>query len=335
MAADKGHAAVGQLLVAARCNIDLQAQGLTALQAAERAGHARIATLIRNTRQKGAKDVLLQTSPEKIKKQQEDADRAMRELLEEEEKEKAAAAAGSQKKKQAKKASNTVKQLLDAAREGDAAKVSALLSTEGAQSLINYQDTQGATPLYVAAQKGHAAVTEQLIAACCNVDLQDAIGYTPLHIAARSGHESVAEQLLAARCNIDLRAVEMEGGRTALQLAQQQGHAGIATLIRNTRRQRGGRRRIIGRKRKRRGGRRGYVGRERRRRDCGRRRRSGGKRRRTFAGFGGSPSSCWKKRRATKENQRLVLGVRGCKRSRKPCSISGRWRRMRRVWQGY
>jgi hypothetical protein len=30
----------------------------------------------------------------------------------------------------------------------------------------------------------------------------------------------------------------VEGDRTALQLAQQQGHAGIATLIRNTRRQR-------------------------------------------------------------------------------------------------
>ncbi len=30
----------------------------------------------------------------------------------------------------------------------------------------------------------------------------------------------------------------MEGDRTALQLDQQQGHAGIATLIRNTRRQR-------------------------------------------------------------------------------------------------
>ena len=70
---------------------------------------------IRNTKQKDAKDVLhgghfklgdhpikLQASPEKIKMQQEDADRAMRQLLEEEEKEKAAAAAGSQQKKQAK-----------------------------------------------------------------------------------------------------------------------------------------------------------------------------------------------------------------------------------------
>ena len=48
------------------------------------------------------KDTLLQASPEKIKKQLEDADRAMKELLETEENEPAASAAGSQKKKQAK-----------------------------------------------------------------------------------------------------------------------------------------------------------------------------------------------------------------------------------------
>ncbi len=99
MAADKGHAAVGQLLVAARCNIDLQTKvGTTALQLAQRAGHAAIATLIQDRKQTGAKDVLLQASPEKIKTQQEDADRAMKELLEAEETEKGAVAAGSRRK---------------------------------------------------------------------------------------------------------------------------------------------------------------------------------------------------------------------------------------------
>jgi hypothetical protein len=50
-----------------------------------------------------AEHVLLQASSEKIKKEQEDADRAMKELLEEEEKEKAAAAVGSQKKSKKKR----------------------------------------------------------------------------------------------------------------------------------------------------------------------------------------------------------------------------------------
>jgi ankyrin repeat protein len=109
VAASQGQAAVAQLLLAARCNIHLQTKnGENALQAAQFAGHTAIATLIRNAKHKGAargkKDATLQASPEKTKKQQEDADRAMRELLEEDEKEKAAAAAGSQKKSNKKKA---------------------------------------------------------------------------------------------------------------------------------------------------------------------------------------------------------------------------------------
>ncbi len=82
----------------------------TALQAAQRAGHTAIATLIRNTKHKGAvrartdaTDATLQASPEEIKKQQEDADRAMKELLEDDEKEKAAAAAAASQKKSKKK----------------------------------------------------------------------------------------------------------------------------------------------------------------------------------------------------------------------------------------
>jgi hypothetical protein len=106
----EGHAAVAQLLLAARCNIDLQTKdGETALQAAQRAGDAAIATLIRNTKPKGVvramTDTILQANPDKVQKQQEDADRTMKELLEEDEKEKAgAAAAGSQKKSNKKKA---------------------------------------------------------------------------------------------------------------------------------------------------------------------------------------------------------------------------------------
>jgi hypothetical protein len=50
------------------------------------------------------KNTILQASPEKIKKQQEDADRVMKELLKEDEKEKAAAAAtGSSKKSKKEK----------------------------------------------------------------------------------------------------------------------------------------------------------------------------------------------------------------------------------------
>ena len=63
-------------------------------------------------------------------------------------------------------------QLCKAARDGDAAKVSTLLSTQGAQFFFNYQDALGATPIFIAALHGHGSVTKQLIEACCNMDLQ-------------------------------------------------------------------------------------------------------------------------------------------------------------------
>jgi hypothetical protein len=105
----QGHETVTKLLLEARCNVGLQDEngwtprriaavsgsqwynGLISLQLAERQGHtARIASLIRNINHNGAdrtmKDALLQACLEHINKQQDDADRAMKDLLEEEEK---------------------------------------------------------------------------------------------------------------------------------------------------------------------------------------------------------------------------------------------------------
>jgi hypothetical protein len=49
-------------------------------------------------------------------------------------------------------------------------------------------------------------------------------------LAAQVDGVAVAETLLAARSNVHLQGKD---GRTALHLAQQQGHGGIGTLIRN------------------------------------------------------------------------------------------------------
>ncbi len=95
--------------------------------------------------------------------------------------------------------------LTDAARDGDTVTVRTLLSAADAQSLMNYQDENGSSPLHLAAENGHASVTAQLIEARCNVDLQDENGATPLHIAAENGHASVTEQLIEARCNVNLQ----------------------------------------------------------------------------------------------------------------------------------
>ena len=55
--------------------------------------------------------------------------------------------------------------------------------------------------------------TDLLIKPRCNIDLQTVDGATPLHIATDQGHAAVTQLLLAARCNIDLKAMD---GLTAL-----------------------------------------------------------------------------------------------------------------------
>ena len=65
----------------------------------------------------------------------------------------------------------TGRQLYNAAEEGQTATVRALLSTPGSQSVINWQDSDGRTPLYIAAQCGTAGVVALLIAARCDVDI--------------------------------------------------------------------------------------------------------------------------------------------------------------------
>ncbi len=62
---------------------------------------------------------------------------------------------------------------------GDEVEVGSLLSTQGAHSWINYQDANGSTSLHVASGEGHEVVTEQLLAARCNVDVQDHSFFPP------------------------------------------------------------------------------------------------------------------------------------------------------------
>jgi ankyrin repeat protein len=70
---------------------------------------------------------------------------------------------------------------------------------------VDLQLNDGCTALYIAAERGHSAVTKELIDASCNMDLPDEYGTTPLHIAAQKGHASVTEQLIEALCDIDLQ----------------------------------------------------------------------------------------------------------------------------------
>eukprot|EP00613_Pedinella_sp_CCMP2098_P071043 CAMPEP_0171932196 /NCGR_PEP_ID=MMETSP0993-20121228/30161_1 /TAXON_ID=483369 /ORGANISM="non described non described, Strain CCMP2098" /LENGTH=341 /DNA_ID=CAMNT_0012572421 /DNA_START=94 /DNA_END=1119 /DNA_ORIENTATION=+ len=101
-----------------------------------------------------------------------------------------------------------------------------------------------ATPLHVAAQRGHASVVAALVAdAFVCVDAVDKFGETPLHKAAEKGHQDVVALLLKA--GADPRAANTNrapgiasgkpsgkpGGKTPQQLAVENGHEACRALL--------------------------------------------------------------------------------------------------------
>lgn len=67
---------------------------------------------------------------------------------------------------------------------------------------INVKDTNGQTPLHVAALQGMTDVVVSLIRKKAKIDAKDNIGCTPLHSAVHSSHYEVAEKLIESKANI-------------------------------------------------------------------------------------------------------------------------------------
>ena len=86
----------------------------------------------------------------------------------------------------------------------------------------------GVFAVFTAAQKGHAAVVEQLIAAGADVNKATTTGVTPLIIAAYSGHTEVVRLLIAA--GSDPTPTD-SNGQTALRIAQARDNAEAAALL--------------------------------------------------------------------------------------------------------
>jgi TonB family protein len=114
----------------------------------------------------------------------------------------------------------------DAAKEGDLAKVKALL--ENNRKMVSSKDNNGSTPLHLAAWNGHKDIVELLLANKADVNAKDTMGFTPLHRAAITGHKDVVELLLDKGANVNAKD---NGGWTPLHRAAMNGHKDVVELL--------------------------------------------------------------------------------------------------------
>jgi len=105
--------------------------------------------------------------------------------------------------------------LIGAARMGDKARVEELLGRE--ETDVDVTDSEGATPLVLAAIAGHLAITQLLIGLGANLNHQDRVnGWTALMQSTFYCHARVAAALLHAGADPTITA---HNGCTALDLA--------------------------------------------------------------------------------------------------------------------
>ena len=120
--------------------------------------------------------------------------------------------------------------ILDAVYRGDAAALARLLDMGPPPTLFEAAAiSHGNTALHAAiAGQAGGRVIAALLRHGADLNAEDAVGYRPLHLAAFEGDAETVQTLLAHGAG-DARN---RGGKTAMQIAEERGHAAMARRLR-------------------------------------------------------------------------------------------------------
>ena len=119
--------------------------------------------------------------------------------------------------------------MLKAAKAGSLEGVQTLLWA--APVLAKAADANGATPLHLAAWKGHREIVVALLAAGADVSAQwrdEHIGGTPLHAAAHGNQRAIAELLIQHGADVNARS---GNGRSVLEETTFHNATAVANLL--------------------------------------------------------------------------------------------------------
>ena len=116
-----------------------------------------------------------------------------------------------------------------ATRSGSAACVTAIVKHHTCnKALINAADSDGYTPIMVAAMKGALDCAAVLLKEGANADAQKRDGTTALYLAVSNGHQHCAQALVDAGANVDVRRKD---GANALVIAATMGRNKCVQLL--------------------------------------------------------------------------------------------------------
>jgi len=109
----------------------------------------------------------------------------------------------------------------------DRVEMARLLLAHGAN--VNEKDNYGKTPLFGAARKGSKEMVELLTAKGADINARNKDGWTPLHLVACFGQKEAVELLIGKGADINAKD---KTGRTARQVAIDRKHAAVAEVLR-------------------------------------------------------------------------------------------------------